>query len=297
MLSSAALSSPCPKPPLHRHSGPTMSLHAALEPQVASPFQASLAECPAPALRTWIEMEVDARISQALRGLGNTEMGGFISDDVNKARQEARAVATSQAKLVQVVSGISEELSHLDKRASQSQHQMSELFAAVQDSKSALATWRSETASELRAAGMREKGDTECVRLEAAAVARMRGSLDERVDNLRHEVSNATREWRSWENRQIELVDIAVEQSQSQLNKQLAHLQEEVVDELRDELTFEIRKELQSHYQSVKEVEEQLCAVEAALGARINELGDCILQPSKWGVALSSGSVAPLDIE
>jgi len=162
------------------------------------------ADYPGPVLRAWIELEVDTRINLALRNLAQGELSKALPPareeppaafaeaprELEETRQEVRAVAQSQARLLQVVGGLSSELSQLGRDALQGQQELGGLSEALEQLRSSMAVWRSETATELRATGMRGRGEAETLRLEAQAAAssRVREDLDRGLAGFRQEL-------------------------------------------------------------------------------------------------------------
>lgn len=265
------------------------------------------ADSPSPWLRTWIEFQVDARVNQAVRDLIEGELAKVAHLDevrvgADRVQEEVRVVAQNQAKLLQVVEGISAEVSEAGERATRQQQDLVDLGRGVQQLETKLSVWRTEVATEVRASAMRDKGDAESLRLEAQAAASARTDFEERLEGLRLEVLSATRSWTDFERRMehghrlladrldnshrklaerteswMEGMGQDLHARENRLASDLRQgLRKEAIAEIRSELRADITTELSGRVHRQQEatlaLEEQLWLMDKRLGARIDEM-------------------------
>jgi len=271
------------------------------------PTATTEADTPSPWLRTWIEFQVDARVNQAVRDLIDGELTKVTSleelrGSADRVQEEVRAVAENQAKLLQVVEGISSEISEAGEHCTRNQQELADLARGVQQLESKFSVWRTEVAAEVRASAMRDKGDSESLRLEAQAAASARTDFEERLEGLRLEVLSATRSWTDFERRLehghrlladrldnnhrklAERTESWMEGMGQDLHARENRLTSEMRQGLRKEALAEIRSELRlevgtdlggrihRQQEAVRALEEQLFLLDKRLGARIDDV-------------------------
>jgi len=193
-------------------------------------------EYPGPVLRAWIELEVDAGINRALRQLAESDQAKSLGADGDWARQEVRAVAQSQARLLQLVGGISADVDILGEQFAKKEQEASGLAQAMEHLKSAFSVWRSELASELRLSGMRGRGGGINDRPQGGPVAnaQLREDVEESLASMRTELASAVDDWNDvtghLEQQHLELAEL-VRSWQPWLEKRLAAFQQHMAEE------------------------------------------------------------------
>jgi len=168
------------------------------------------------------------------------------------------------------VEGISQEVSCLGTMASGQKQEVADLAGAVQQFDSKLSIWRSQVATGVRASAMRDEGESEILRLEAQATAASRADIEERLERLRSELSNATRSLHEFERR----LDYNQRQLKDHVQAWSADLKQEIgtSNTLWQEIRSEISAEMRKQREAVSALDEQLWVSDKRLGARIDEL-------------------------
>mmetsp|Transcript_14144 Transcript_14144/g.23227 ORF Transcript_14144/g.23227 Transcript_14144/m.23227 type:complete len:560 (+) Transcript_14144:32-1711(+) len=301
-------------------------------------------DCPGPWLRTWIEFHVDARVNHALREIvegellkgtskayegpsfanieshesllesSNARMRIESERDVVNVTEDIRVVAQNQEKLLGVLEGIQNEVAELKTKTAGADLQTFDT-RTVQQLETKFSVWREEVASEVRAIAMREKGESESLRLEALAAAASRTDFEERFEALRLDFASATRTGTETERRLeydrreferridrsqrqlLEHVDTWTADLNASLEKELKAHEQRLYKEIRSELSVE----LQRLKDAMENLDEQLWLTDKRLGAKVEDLAQTLtevdrisLQDRKFGKARKESLAHPV---
>jgi hypothetical protein len=217
------------------------------------------------------------------RDLDHEKRWDAAKSETGALREELGAVKQHQAKVLEVVQDMAEEIADLRKTAPV--QEIVDVSQAVQQLESKFSIWRAEVAVEVRSCAMRDRGENETLRLEAQAANAARADFEERLEAFTVDLTNITRSWQDFERR--------IEHSQQQLSDQMGTWSKEFSaslikdieshdQRLVKELRSEGSSEIQHLHDAVLALDEQLWLTDKRLGARVDELaqsrayGECV---------------------
>lgn len=150
-------------------------------------------DSPSPWLRAWVEFHVDARINQALRHFisGDSVVAGSPTPEYNQQEKQeaaAKVLAKTQAKLLEIVNGMSVELAQV-------KQVQGELTRSVRRAESQLSAWRGEVAMEIRALTMCGKRASTDQRVDATTVASLRSDVEACFVQVQDKLDSLAFQW------------------------------------------------------------------------------------------------------